>query len=140
MARANLPQRVRDAVARRANFRCEYCLIAEVDSFFDHEVDHVISRKHGGSDEMDNLAYACVACNRYKGSDIGSLSTGNRFVRFFNPRHDEWRTHFKIVGTEIIPLTEVAEVTIRIFRLNAEVRQLERTEWKSSGNDPEYGT
>ena len=112
--------------------------MAEADAFFNHEVDHIISRKHGGSDELDNLAFACVACNRYKGSDIGSLSTGNRFVRFFNPRQDEWRTHFKLVGSEIIALTEFADVTIRIFRVNAEVRQLERAELQSIGTYPEH--
>ena len=104
MPHANLPQRVRDLVAQRADFRCEYCLLAEADSYFAHEVDHIISRKHGGSDELHNLAYACIACNRYKGTDIGSLALSERFVRFFNPRADKWGKHFKLVGPEIIPL------------------------------------
>ena len=37
----------------------------------------------------DNLAFACVFCNRYKGTDIGSIAlTTNKFTRFFNPRID----------------------------------------------------
>ena len=43
------------------------------DSGFAHQVDHVISRKHGGSSTSENLAYACVICNRYKGSDVASI-------------------------------------------------------------------
>lgn len=136
MRRANLPQRVREAVAQRARFCCEYCLIHEADSFFEHEVDHIVSRKHGGNDDPDNLAYACVACNRYKGSDVGSLTAGNRFVRFFNPRLDEWRAHFNLMGPEIVPLTEVAEVTARIFRFNDEARVLEQAALQDWGRYP----
>jgi 5-methylcytosine-specific restriction endonuclease McrA len=66
---------LRQAVASRADFLCEYCLIAEADTFYGSEVDHIISLKHGGSSEADNLAYACALCNRAKGSDIGSIST-----------------------------------------------------------------
>jgi hypothetical protein len=32
----------------RAGHRCEYCLIREQDTGFPLEVDHIISRKHGG--------------------------------------------------------------------------------------------
>lgn len=31
-------------------------------------VDHVIPRSQGGSNDPDNLAIACAACNREKGS------------------------------------------------------------------------
>ncbi len=33
---------VRQVVAARANFLCEYCLIGEADSFYGCEVDHII--------------------------------------------------------------------------------------------------
>ena len=32
------------------------------------EVDHIVSRSHGGSDEVENLALACGWCNRHKSS------------------------------------------------------------------------
>jgi 5-methylcytosine-specific restriction endonuclease McrA len=51
---------LRETVAARANFFCEYCLVAEQDTFYGCEVDHIISLKHGGSSEADNLAYACT--------------------------------------------------------------------------------
>lgn len=53
-------------VAQRSDFLCEYCLIAEEDTFFGCEVEHIISLKHGGSSDLDNLAYACVFCNRLR--------------------------------------------------------------------------
>ena len=64
---------LRRQVAERADALCEYCLIAETDTFFGCEVDHIISEKHGGATQLDNLAYACTFCNRHKGSDIGSI-------------------------------------------------------------------
>jgi 5-methylcytosine-specific restriction endonuclease McrA len=50
---------LRSEVAARAQGRCEYCLIHEDDSGFRHEVDHIVSRKHGGESSMANLAYSC---------------------------------------------------------------------------------
>lgn len=80
---------LRRFVAERATGLCEYCLIQESDTFLGCQVDHIISEKHGGATQADNLAYACTFCNRAKGSDIGSMATGSgNFVRFFNPRSD----------------------------------------------------
>jgi len=51
---SDISEQVRANVARRAEYRCEYCLIHERDSGFPHQVDHVISRKHGGTSTFDN--------------------------------------------------------------------------------------
>src|SRR5919199_3730865 len=93
---------LRRLVAQRANGLCEYCLIHESDTFLGCQVDHVISEKHGGTTELDNLAYACTFCNRAKGTDVGSIvrSTGI-FCRFFNPRLDQWAEHFELDGARI---------------------------------------
>ena len=117
----------RQIVASRANFVCEYCLIAEEDAYFRFQVEHIISRKHGGSSELENLALACVLCNRYKGSDIASLTpeTGG-LVRFYNPRIDHWSEHFRLNGVIIEPLTEIGEATIRILQMNHDDQILER--------------
>src|SRR6185295_2639172 len=103
---------LRRLVAERAKHRCEYCLIGEDDTYFGCEVDHVVSTKHGGATAEDNLAYACMVCNRYKGSDLGSLlrRTGE-LIRFFNSRTDEWEAHFELSGARIEPRTKIGEVT-----------------------------
>ena len=128
---------LRRLVAGRAEHKCEYCLISEDDTFFGCEVDHVISAKHGGATAEDNLAYACMVCNRRKGSDLGSLlrRTGE-LVRFFNPRADEWEAHFALSGARIEPRTDIGEVTSLIFGFNDEERLLEREELISQGRYP----
>ena len=126
---------VRREIAIRADFLCEYCLIAQEDTYFGCEVEHIISLKHGGSPELENLAYACSFCNRHKGSDIGSVSESGEFSRFFNPRTDQWADHFRLgietlmpLGIEIQALTQIARATVQVLGLNEEMRQMLRYE------------
>jgi hypothetical protein len=119
---------LRKTIVDRAKQICEYCLIAEADTFYGCEVDHIISLKHGGSSGVDNLAYACALCNRAKGTDIGSVSTSGEFTRFFNPRVDHWSEHFCLEGPTILPLTQIGEVTAQILGFNESARIHEREE------------
>jgi len=116
-------------VAARVDHLCEYCLIQSDDTFFGCEVDHIISEKHGGATEEDNLAYACLACNRNKGSDIASIIPGTGdLIRLFNPRKDRWGDHFRLDadGVTILSLTPIGEATSRLLGLNDGTRLLER--------------
>ncbi len=57
-------------IALRAMDCCEYCQIHEDFMFLAFEIDHIISIKHGGGNEIANLAYACPHCNQHKGTDL----------------------------------------------------------------------
>ena len=127
---------LRQTIADRAKTLCEYCLIVESDTFYGCEVDHIISLKHGGSSEPENLAYACALCNRAKGSDVGSVSTSGEFTRFFNPRIDRWAEHFRLEGASLQPLTTIGEVTARILGFNDSARLHEREEMIRFGKYP----
>jgi hypothetical protein len=118
---------VREIVVQRAEYRCEYCLLHEEDSYLPHQIDHIISRKHGGLTVPENLAYSCIRRNAWKGTDLGSVSTRNgQLLRFFNPRQDRWTDHFRLHGAVIEPLTAEGEVTARVLRLNLDKRVVER--------------
>lgn len=132
-----VPADLRRLVAERAGALCEYCLIAEDDTILGCQVDHIISEKHGGMTDASNLAFACVFCNRAKGSDVGSIDweTG-QFVRFFNPRSDRWTDHFRLAGVRIDGLTPIGAVTIRIFAFNVRDRLLERQALQLSNRYP----
>jgi len=118
---------LRRAVMERAGGRCEYCLMPQSASAFEHEPDHIIPIQHGGKTEAENLALACLRCNRRKGPNIGSLDpeTG-ALVPFFNPRSQTWQDHFRLDGAIIQPLTPEARVTVKILQLNDERRVEER--------------
>jgi len=121
---------LRTKVENRANGICEYCLITIEDTYFGGEIDHIISLKHRGQTEFENLALACQPCNRSKGSDLGSLSESSKFlVRFFNPRTDEWSENFRLnPNGEIEFLTEIGEVTAIILGFNNQERIAQRKE------------
>jgi hypothetical protein len=133
---------LRRLVIARADHLCEYCLIHEDDTFFGCEVDHIVSEKHGGPTEAANLAYACLICNRNKGSDVGSIvlpTSSGIFSRFFNPRTDAWSEHFALDpedGITILSQTEIAEVTARILIFNSPERLLERQALRAIGRYP----
>jgi 5-methylcytosine-specific restriction endonuclease McrA len=64
MSKSYILAEVRALVRERAKRCCEYCLVHEDDVYFGCQVDHIISKKHGGKTEADNLAYAGIFCNR----------------------------------------------------------------------------
>jgi hypothetical protein len=118
---------------------CEYCLVHRDDSGLGYAVDHVISVKHGGRTELDNLALSCASCNRRKGSDIGSIVPGTaKFVALFNPRRDLWSEHFRLSDDRLTihPRTDVGRVTVRLLGLNDFERQVERTMLREDGRYP----
>ena len=118
---------LRRLVLERAEGLCEYCLIAEEDSGYGCEVDHVISKKHGGRTVENNLALACTICNQAKGSDIASLVwPSGELHRLFNPRLDAWRDHFLLVGPRLEKLTPIGQATVQLLRFNTLNRLEER--------------
>ena len=124
-------------VRERAGERCEYCLYAQEASFLAFEVEHIIAEKHGGATTADNLALACPHCNRFKGTDLGSLDpeTG-QLTPFFNPRTQQWTKHFRLDGAWIAPLTPEGRVTVAILQLNHPDRILERQRLIQAGEYP----
>jgi hypothetical protein len=117
---------LRERIIRRAGNRCEYCRIHQDDAGFTLQVDHILSRKHGGQTVESNLALACLLSNRFKGSDISSVNERGLLVRLLNPRQDRWGDHLEYDGPRIFARSEVGEATVRTLKLNAPERVEER--------------
>ncbi len=58
-------KRLRFEILKRDGFRCRYCG-KEASESTKLEVDHVVPRSKGGSDDPTNLGAACYDCNRGK--------------------------------------------------------------------------
>ncbi len=115
--------RQRGAVRRRAGGRCEYCHLPDlVMQPEDFHVEHIIAKKHGGRGGMENLAWACIFCNLYKGPNLASFDpdTGE-LTRLFNPRLDRWYEHFRLDGARIAGLTPVGRTSIWLLEMNSEI-------------------
>lgn len=86
-------------------------------------------RQHGGPDDPDNLALACPMCNRRKGANLSAVdpATG-AIVLVFNPRRDQWLTHFCWDGPEIRGVTDIGRASVGLLGMNDEQRQTLRRE------------
>ena len=128
---------LRRYVIERATHRCEYCLLHQDHNTQQHEIDHVIPRKHNGDDREDNLAWACFYCNRFKGSEIAAYDeiTG-QLTRLFDPRQDSWDHHFVLDEGVIVAQSSIGRATVRILQLNRSSRISKRRILQQAGLYP----
>jgi hypothetical protein len=111
-------------VRERASGCCEYCRISAEFFLLPFQVEHIIAKKHHGSDDDANLAYACDRCNLHKGSNLSGIDqlTGE-LTRLFHPRTDVWNEHFLAVTTgEVEAVSAVGRVTVDVLNMNAPIR------------------
>jgi HNH endonuclease len=119
-----ISEKLREIIASRSNFKCEYCLIPEFFLATNFHIDHIRSRKHGGKTILENLAYSCPHCNQFKGTDIASFinNDSDQIIRFFHPRTDIWSEHFQVEEGVILGITAIGQATLTILNFN----QIER--------------
>jgi hypothetical protein len=135
MAKRRIPETLRHQVRERAQGRCEYCLLDENVTVFRFEPDHIIAEKHRGITSLDNLAWSCPLCNRYKGSDISSVDPLTLVtVPLFHPRKQQWRRHFRLNGPLIEPLTASGRATEALLQLNHKRRVVQRSALIAAGH------
>src|SRR6266853_634204 len=61
-------------VRERARNACEFCGLHQDDSpLAALHIEHIIPKIHGGSDDLDNLALACIDCNLHKGRNLTGI-------------------------------------------------------------------
>jgi 5-methylcytosine-specific restriction endonuclease McrA len=131
------PAALRRLVIQRAGGKCEYCLYPESASLFSFEMEHIIAEKHDGATEARNLALSCPCCNRFKGTDLGSIDPETRqLTPFFNPRIHDWSAHFCLESAQIVPQTAEGRVTAKILQFNDPERVLERAQLIALGQYP----
>ena len=125
----------RDLVRRRAQNRCEYCLLPQAYSELTHHIEHIVAKQHGGGDDIDNLALACHRCNLRKGPNLTGVDplTGE-LVHLFHPRRDRWTEHFSLQDVRIVGITPIGRATVHLLSLN-DPRRLE-LRWALVGHRP----
>ncbi len=115
----------RDLVRRRADDRCEYCLLRQEHSELTHHIEHIIAKQHGGGDDARNLVLACHRCNLRKGPNLTGVDPASgKLVPLFHPRHDRWAEHFLFHGVRIEGITPAGRATVKVLAMN-DARRLE---------------
>jgi hypothetical protein len=114
---------LQEAVWQRAGNRCEYCQLSQEHDELTFAIDHIIAKKHRGTDRIGNLCLACFACNNHKGTNISGIdSKTQRIVRLFNPRRHKWHRHFRWDGPVLLGLTPIGRATVIVLELNLDYR------------------
>lgn len=121
---------IREQVRKRAAGRCEYCRLPDwIELTGPFHLEHVIARQHRGTDDLENLAWACSRCNRYKGTNLSSVDPdSNQIVALFNPRRERWADHFQVIGAKIQGRSPAGRATSWLLQMNAERRVELRSE------------
>jgi 5-methylcytosine-specific restriction endonuclease McrA len=114
----------RAAVRARGGNRCEYCQREQSTSpLIPLQIEHVTPRKHGGTDDVQNLALACAECNLHKGSDLTGIDPlSGDLIPLFHPRKDRWDDHFKWDDLRVVGRTAVGRTSVRVLQLNSPAR------------------
>jgi hypothetical protein len=124
-------------VADRAGHRCEYCRAPEAVFNFPFEVEHILPASKGGSDEPDNLALACRACNLRKSNIVLAVDPEtHETVPLFHPRTQVWVEHFEVTDSPDAMLrgkTATGRATIIQLQMNAPRQLAARQQWIALG-------
>jgi hypothetical protein len=117
---------VRQVEARAAG-RCEYCRMHQALQGATFHVEHIVPKSRGGRSEMDNLAWACPACNLHKSDRTEATDPeSGTGVQLFNPRLQPWDEHFRWEGYRVIGRKAVGRAAIHLLDLNHPRRMLIR--------------
>lgn len=114
---------MRNSVQERADRRCEYCGMRQEFDELPLQIEHIIAKKHHGSDDFENLALACFACNNHKGPNLSGIDpeTGE-ITRLFHPRTDDWSTAFEMDGAKIVGKSPIGRATVDVLAMNLSYR------------------
>ncbi len=129
---------LRRLVRQRAGNCCEYCRLPQsLAPLAAFHIEHIISKEHGGSDDLDNLALSCSRCNLSKGPNLAGIApdTG-KIVPLFHPRRQKWTRHFRWKGPILVGRTQVGNVTIAVLDINHAKRVEMRRELITEGVFP----
>ena len=125
-----MTEALREEIAARAGYRCEYCRSPQYIGTHRFSVEHIVPRSRGGTDAPDNLALACQGCNNFKYVKVAALDpeTGDA-VALFHPRQNRWSDHFAWSEDflDAVGITAMGRASIAALQINREeVRRFRR--------------
>ena len=143
MSGPSISEKVGRNVFTQAGDRCGYCLAPQHLVLGWLEIDHLIPRALGGSDDESNLRIACIFCNNYKNDQTEGIDVETSvLVPLFDPRHDQWVEHFvwSPDGVRVIGRTPTGRVTVECLRMNNSIAVRVRRSWVAAGWHPPVET
>ena len=134
-----ISEAVKARVRAAAKNRCGYCLTNQRYAMQVLEIEHIIPKAAGGTDDEDNLWLACRLCNNAKGIQTHTYDPDTGRSRpLFNPRKQRWSRHFFWAdnGVRVVGRTVCGRATIVALNLNNEIALVVRQNWVKAGWHP----
>lgn len=111
-------EELRAAVRAAFGGQCGYCGVLETSVGRVLEIDHFHPLAAGGSDDIENLVYACTACNRFKG-DYAPAGDAPDSLRLLHPARDDVGSHItESTQGSLLGITPRGWFHIQRLRLN----------------------
>lgn len=133
---SSISLRLDKVIRAAAKNRCGYCRLPQYLNPSRLEIEHLLPKAAGGTDDEENLWLACRDCNLHKSSKTHAVDpqTGEN-SRLFNPRIDDWPEHFEFTdgGTRIKGITSCGRATTEALFLNNDHSVSVRRLWVSVG-------
>jgi len=136
---SQIPEEIRVRIRTEAKNQCGYCRSLQKYVLGILEIEHIIPKAAGGTNDEENLWLACRLCNSYKGTQTYAKDPEtNRKVKLFNPRQQKWPYHFTWTndGTQIVGITACGRTTVLALQLNNPYAVAVRQAWVSAGWHP----
>jgi hypothetical protein len=88
----------RQEIREAYGYCCGYCGVSETDIGGELQIDHYQPTTRGGGDNPGNLVYACVHCNRFKGS-YWPNEGDSESLKILHPGEDDLSTHLQVTAS-----------------------------------------
>jgi HNH endonuclease len=134
-----ISETLREKIRVQASEQCGYCRSLQMYVLGLLEIEHIIPKAKGGTDDEDNLWLACRLCNNYKGTQTDAVDpVTSKKVKLFNPRKQKWSKHFEWSedGAQIIGITACGRATVIALQLNNIISITVRQQWVLAGWHP----
>lgn len=122
MAKTHISANFKQFIIKRSKGHCEYCKCPSAFSTELFSIKHILPRSKNGSNELDNLAYACIGCNIYKSDKTEFIDVVSQTISiFYNPRKMNWIDHFiwdESLTVMIGKTAAIGRATIEGLKLN----------------------
>ena len=140
MSHIRLSAEAERRLRQQARGRCGYCRSPQHLVFSPLEIEHIVPRGKGGSDDEANLWLSCPICNGHKSDKTSSLDPQTGEMQpLFNPRTQDWIDHFRwsADGLRIVGITPIGRATVAALQLDSDPIALEvRSYWIAAGWHP----
>lgn len=84
-----------------------------------YHIEHIVPRRYGGTDDLENLALACPACNLHKGDRMTAIDPeSNAGVAIFHSRREIWREHFEFAEQMLTAKNASGRTRLALLELN----------------------